>query len=540
MRQFFPILLALVLAATGAETRADEAGDAHKLGVEAVQHLGKKQYDEALKLASQAVRLDAKSPWLHGLVGAAHWNLKQYSAGLKECETAIRLAGGKEDAWFLHMAGENALGSLDFPLARKHFQQAIVRGEKELGGNFAIANVRLAELTAKTLAFEWVLKPGTATAFKRDDGTFLIPIPSAKHPFQTVDKMIVTGAASYKAEDFEGNEALAIRPEGDRPIRIQFRVALTPYGYKEELAKCRRDAAFPEEVKKYLDKSEWLDPTSPKLLEIVKPLRRDSPVETVEQILAYLRGQLAFAPGSKFKSADDVLEQRKAVCFGWSAAFVGLCRAAGIPARMVDVLAAYPYDGKSAPDELEAHTYGEFYVSGAGWIPVDPQPGGIVGVPQSGCVRLYHYAMNRKWAGRNADEIHPLCTLFHLGVTKTKFIFIEGADARTTADPPLQNFTPEALAGAVKLRDSLAGTVWVYRWRDKETEFAFGKSGDLQLLETWKDARWRVISANEVIVDATRGDHILLRFDGKIQEFKTKDWDGQAATGRRTEKKIEK
>src|SRR4051812_49084199 len=103
MRHLFPILLALVYAALGAETRADEARDAHKLGVEAAQRLDKKQYDEALKLALQAVRLDAKNPWLHGLVGAAHWNLKQYSAGLKECETAIQLAGGKEDAWFLHM-----------------------------------------------------------------------------------------------------------------------------------------------------------------------------------------------------------------------------------------------------------------------------------------------------------------------------------------------------------------------------------------------------------------------------------------------------
>jgi hypothetical protein len=96
--------------------------------------------------------------------------------------------------------------------------------------------------------------------------------------------------------------------------------------------------------------------------------------------------------------------------------------AAGIPARMVDVLAAYPYVGRPFPDELEGHTYGEFYVPGAGWIPVNPQPGGIVGVPQEDCVRLYHYAMNRKWNGRNAKEIHPLCTLSQLGVTKTKFI----------------------------------------------------------------------------------------------------------------------
>ena len=172
--------------------------------------------------------------------------------------------------------------------------------------------------------------------------------------------MTVTGAASYQTEDFVGNEALAVKPDGGNPVRIQFRVTMTPYTYKDALAKYRPEAAIPDEARKYLGKSEWLDPTSPKLLEIVKPLRRDSPVETVEQILAYERSRLTYVLGSTFRTAEDVLEQRKAVCFGWSAAFTGLCRRAGIPARMVDVLAAdYP------SSKFDFHTYCEFYVPGA-------------------------------------------------------------------------------------------------------------------------------------------------------------------------------
>jgi hypothetical protein len=152
------------------------------------------------------------------------------------------------------------------------------------------------------------------------------------------------------------------------------------------------------------------------LLKVVAPLRRDTPVDTVEQILAYERGRLTYVAGSSFTSAEDVLEQRKAVCFGWAAAFTGLCRAAAIPARMVDVL-----DTSFHGDKLGYHCYCEFYIAGAGWIPIEPQPNGIVGVPSAAQIRLYHYSLNRKWDGATADEIHPLCTLKQLGVTEPGF-----------------------------------------------------------------------------------------------------------------------
>jgi transglutaminase-like putative cysteine protease len=411
---------ALLFTALLISTRADDAQDAFKIGLAARDRLDGGQFDEALKLALQAIRLDPKNPWFHGLAGSALWSLKRYEEGLRECETAIRLANGKDDAWYFHLAGENAYSGLDFPRARQYFEQAIARGGKELGGNLAIARGRLAALRERTVEFDWVLQPAKAPAFRRTDGTFLVPLPSSKHPFQTVHEMTVHGAASHRVEDFDGNEALAVKPHGDSPVRVHFRVTFKPYPYKDELARYRKDAPVPDEARKYLGKSEWFDPHSPKLLEIVRPLSRDNPVETVEQILAYLRGRLRYVPNSTFTSAEDVLEQGKAICHGWSAAFTGLCRAAGIPARMVDVLHT---DFK--PDVLEYHTYGEFYVPGAGWIPVEPQPGGLIGVPGPGQLRLYHYSVNRKWAGTNADEIHPLCTLKQLGVLAPKYTVVE-------------------------------------------------------------------------------------------------------------------
>src|SRR5262249_248529 len=115
MRRVCLFILALGLSARVTQARADDAQEAYKLGVKANEGMAKKQYDEALKLTEKAIRLEPKNPSYHGFAGFAHWHLKQYPAGLTACETAVRLAGGKNDAWYLHMAGENAYGTQDFP-----------------------------------------------------------------------------------------------------------------------------------------------------------------------------------------------------------------------------------------------------------------------------------------------------------------------------------------------------------------------------------------------------------------------------------------
>ena len=183
MRQFQPFILILVFAVAAVQTRADEAADAHKLGVQANECLAKNQHDEALKLAEQAIRLDPKGPWFHGIAGAAHWSLKQFPAGLRECETAVRLAGGKEDTWYYHMAGENAYSLLDFPLARRYFQQATSHGEtRELGSNFAVAKSRLEALSEKTFEFEWVLTPSNVACLETRRWYFPYPHPREHLP----------------------------------------------------------------------------------------------------------------------------------------------------------------------------------------------------------------------------------------------------------------------------------------------------------------------------------------------------------------------
>jgi len=61
-------------------------------------------------------------------------------------------------------------------------------------------------------------------------------------------------------------------------------------------------------------------------------------------------------------SAVNMARKRKGDCGGFSSLFVALCRSAGIPARAV---------GGFSLGTNQWHVWAEFFVAGAGWVPVD-------------------------------------------------------------------------------------------------------------------------------------------------------------------------
>ncbi|WP_445359857.1 hypothetical protein ACJJIL_12615 [Microbulbifer sp. EKSA005] len=103
------------------------------------------------------------------------------------------------------------------------------------------------------------------------------------------------------------------------------------------------------------------------------------------------------------------------------------------------------------------------------------------------------------------------------------FSFFSNAD-------PLERYDPQSVAKAVTLASRLSSSEWNYTWRGRNYKFVLEEDGSISKLKSWKDVRWVVVGANEIVLEGYT-DRMHLFFDKNIKNFKTFDWDGTKATG---------
>jgi hypothetical protein len=151
---------------------------------------------------------------------------------------------------------------------------------------------------------------------------------------------------------------------------------------------------------------------TPKIRELAREAVGDetNPYLQAEQIVKFVRRKMRFKRLSyeRGRGIDCLLaypvtdketgqEYYEGACNQYSALFIALCRAVGIPARSVqgfvgwepwakkeDLKPRYEFETKLSPTGLAGaqdfgvltrHTWAEFYIPSYGWIPVDPQGG---------------------------------------------------------------------------------------------------------------------------------------------------------------------
>ena len=109
-----------------------------------------------------------------------------------------------------------------------------------------------------------------------------------------------------------------------------------------------------------------VDPEDPDIVNLSSELWRKSEGD----LIAYARACYEWAarnitydnPFTDLHPIDELMKERRGDCGNFSSVFVSLLRARGIPARHLVMIS--PLDGY--------HIRAEFYMSGYGWIPVDP------------------------------------------------------------------------------------------------------------------------------------------------------------------------
>lgn len=135
-----------------------------------------------------------------------------------------------------------------------------------------------------------------------------------------------------------------------------------------------RDASMREQIWQYLQESRWVS-RHPEVwrqaLDITQGL--PSVYQKTLAIMEWVHREFRYEPGSTTVNThlEEAFAMRRGVCQDFTHVMLGLCRAAGIPARYAS---GYLYNGPrdTLVGSQASHAWPEIYLPSGGWIGFDP------------------------------------------------------------------------------------------------------------------------------------------------------------------------
>ena len=122
----------------------------------------------------------------------------------------------------------------------------------------------------------------------------------------------------------------------------------------------------PEYIK-YTKPETYVESTDPEITALASSLttEEDNPYSLARKFYDYIIGHVKYKQlGQGLNGAKYLLENGVGECGDYSALFIALCRASGIPAR--SVVGYWALSGNE-----QTHVWAEFYLEDLGWVPVD-------------------------------------------------------------------------------------------------------------------------------------------------------------------------
>jgi hypothetical protein len=371
------LMLLVVVSAFGQKTDRDVLAKAYKA-------LESKDYPLAADLFERAVKANPRNANAHANLGFALAMLRRYPEALAASEKAIAL---DRRVPFYHVnAAAYASNLFEFTKLKKYGESALAFGPSKLGeSNTKLVKELLRDLQPRLYTVTWTLDPKPALGEGgRGAGPFYFPLPATDLPYQSAT-YTVKGASSSREVTRDGVRLLKF--EADGPVELTAAVTVRFHDYRPKV-KSEPAGTYPDEARAYLD------PMGEKVKVIAAKVKADSPRETVANLLAWIQGNLKYVAPSTFTTVDEVLKRGNGDCGAYSAVFVAVCRASGIPAR--EVWGVAKGNAPLVPEgHLASHVWAEVYLSGLGWVPVEPQNLNGLGHQPTGYVRLSHFVTAR-------------------------------------------------------------------------------------------------------------------------------------------------
>jgi tetratricopeptide (TPR) repeat protein len=378
------ILIVFCLAICFKTSNAYSQNNANDDYLNATESAKKGDFVSALTSISEAVKQAPQNHEYLAYKGYVLRNNKNFTEALNCIEKAIQL--NSEVAWYYVEAVACAYELKNLVLVKKYSEKALTFGEISMGkDNFNYIKNTLDNLKQDEYILNFNFNPENKNLVYENDGSLCLPVPSTDLPYQKSSYKIIgaTLNKSVKENDFE---LIYIKPNKNE-VSIVCTIIKIPYSYINELKKANTDEAIPDDIQKYLESSNRVNLKSEVILNIAKQLKGKNESETIDNILKWINETKIKGKAPIWKTVDDIIKSQDIECATGSLTVVALLRANGIPARQVwgPIDAGRNY---SPENYLKGHVWFEFYLKGAGWIPVEQFDRSSVGMLPISYIRI--------------------------------------------------------------------------------------------------------------------------------------------------------
>lgn len=242
----------------------------------------------------------------------------------------------------------------------------------------ADARISLGETARLALRFN-VLAANPGQAAKEVKITLPVLV-EADLPFY---QRIVTGASFSGPASFAqngGGEAVfsleSLAGGAQAEMNLDYECEIRPATYHLPWFPRRRWPELPRSALRYLGPEEGIEADHQEILGFAKRKggRSNDPVWRAKALYSATNLALTYDGNAGKTTALEALRRQRASCEGYARLYAALCRASGIPARLVYGLRLKQKEltNKDFLADAARHVWDEIYLAGLGWVPVDP------------------------------------------------------------------------------------------------------------------------------------------------------------------------
>lgn len=388
------VLLVALLGASPCVSRAQGEGEenAKALYQKGVQLRGKKDYMGALQLMRDALLVAPGNSDCLGLAASLLRDMGRYEQSAQYAEQAMR--ANPKVAWYqaTWAFANYCAGNLE--VARPALEKLVTAGPQSVGEvNYKMAQAYLDALRDRNYTLTWTITP---TPKMIRNGVITLPAPATGLPYQSATWEVV-GAKSFKAGEESGLPVILVEPDGVMPFRFVVHATVRATSFHDALEKEARSGTdvtgeLPAEVRPFL-KLERRVNSGPKISDVAETVRAETPLATVRKTVWWLEKNMRYERGT-FENAEEAITRGYGDCGAYSFVFASLCRANGIPARVVWGTTKTSVEF-AEPGHMSGHVWAEFYLRGVGWVPVEPQTLRTIGFTGTGRVVFFRASEQR-------------------------------------------------------------------------------------------------------------------------------------------------